>query len=351
MDPIKTFRYQRLIIIFGLFLLISFVVWLTFTTEIKSIFQPRIIEVKNSGQEVKAENDSIKTTNLALSGQPMEPPVNFLLLGAPGQGNDAPDLTDTILLARLDETKNKIYLFSLPRDLLVRLNGSDNFTKLNALYAFNKSRTFSQEKVRDGREFDALIAKTQEITGLAISHYIFVDLQTVKQLVDIFDGVNVMVAEDIIDPAFPGPNHSFETFTIKAGWRYLDGATALKYLRTRHSASGDFDRVSRQQLVLQALKQKILALNFWDIAKFVEIYNALASNIKGDLGLWQIKAYWDKIKNIPGANVIKSELNNQNLLASGQINLGGEMASVLQPKAGIENYEEIKEYIAKIIIE
>lgn len=341
MENVKIFTYRRAIIIFCLLLIVSGTAAYIFANQIKSIFQPRVIEITGSIQPEKTALAGAETTDFKLPGQNAAQSVNFLLLGAPGQGNDAPDLTDTILLARLDETQNKIYLFSLPRDLLVRLPGSNNFTKLNALYAFNKNNT--------GQEFNALISKTQDITGLAVDHYIFVDLQTVRQLVDIFGGVNIMVAEDIVDPAFPGPNHSFETFALKAGWRYLDGATALKYMRTRHSASGDFDRVSRQQSVLQALKQKVLALNFWDIGKFVEIYNALSQNIKSDLSLWQIKGYWDKIKSIPGENVAKNELNKESLLANGQMNLGGQMASIVQPKAGVENYKEIRKYIAETI--
>ena len=369
MESIKTFSCRRAVIFFCLILVMGFGALYVFASQIKSVFQPRVIEIKNNGQAEKTANAGAKTAGFKLFGQEAAEPVNFLLLGAPGLGNDGADLTDTILLARLDEAKNKIYLFSLPRDLLVKIPGSENYTptpnsqlknseteissnslkkdsvwgytKLNALYAFNKNNA--------GREFVALIAKSQNITGLTINHYVFVDLQTVRQLVDIFGGVNVMVAKDILDPAFPGPNHSFETFEIKSGWRYLDGQTALKYLRSRASPAGDFDRMARQQSVLQALKQKVLALNFWDIGKFVEIYNALSANIKSDLSLWQIKNYWDKIKNIPGENVIKSELNNQNLLISGQMNLGGETASVVKPKAGIENYDDIKKYITETI--
>jgi len=341
MDPLKTLHHRRSIAILGLILLLGMAAWLLFTAEVRSIFQPRVIEISsNSQKEITPASDN-NLPGLTPLDKKSGPTVNFLLLGAPGQGNDAPDLTDTILLARLDEKQNKIFLFSLPRDLLVKIPGSENYTKLNALYAFNKNNA--------GHEFDSLITKAQEITGLAIDHHVFVDLQAVKQLVDVFGGVNIMVAEDIIDPSFPGANHSFTTFTIQAGWRYLDGETALKYMRTRSSLAGDFDRTARQQEVLQALKQKVLTLNFWDIGKFLDIYNALSRNIKSDLNLWQIKNYWDRIKNIPGTDVAKNELGKADLLISGQANLGGTTASILQPKAGIENYGEIREYIQEII--
>jgi LCP family protein required for cell wall assembly len=341
MNFIKNFwpRYRRALYWLALIVLIA--VSCLFYPRLKFLLEPKTIEIKNTDI---SQNQAFSKSNQSNFWLPdtKKQIINFLLLGAPGQGNDAPDLTDTILIARLDENKNKIYLFSLPRDLLVKIPNSDTYTKINALYAFNK-KNFNHE-------FDALWQKTEEITGLKINHYIFVDLETVKNLVDFFGGVNVMVKKDILDAAFPGPNHSFEVFEIKSGWRYLDGAAALKYIRSRHnSAGGDFDRIERQQEVLQALKQKVLALRFWDVSKFMNVYKILSSRIKTDLNLWEINNFWQKIKNIPGENIIKIEINNENLLIGGQMNLGGEIASVLKPKTGLENYEEIKKYITEII--
>lgn len=267
--------------------------------------------------------------------------INFLLLGASGEGYEAPDLTDTILVARLISAQNKIYLISLPRDLWVKIPGQENWTKLNALYALAKKNK--------GHEFDLIEQKVQDITGLAINHHVMVNLDTVKDLVDTLSGVNVMVKKDIYDNSFPGPNHTYQVFEIKAGWRYLDGETALKYIRSRHSSAGDFDRIARQQEVLQALKQKVLSLNFWDLPTYWSIFNTISSKIKTDLNLWQIKDFWDKIKDIPGQNVVKTEINTADLVTTGQANLGEQTASIVQPRAGQENYEEIKNYIEKII--
>lgn len=190
-------------------------------------------------------------------------PTNFLLLGAAGEGNDAPDLTDTILVARIEPIKQKIYLFSLPRDLWVKIpTDNKGFIKLNTLYSLNKKNT--------GHEFDLIKQKAQDITGLTIDHYVFVNLTAVKETVDILGGVNVLVKENILDTSYPGPNHGYQTFQITAGWRYLDGETALKYIRSRHSPGGDFDRIARQQEILQALKQKVVKLNFWHIGTFFE---------------------------------------------------------------------------------
>lgn len=304
------------------------------------INQPRILEIKKSTQNSSFWNFNPPSFFWPIKISEKEP-ENFLLLGAPGDGNSAPDLTDTILVASFDSNKNKIFLFSLPRDLLVEIPDSQNYTKLNALYAFNKKNT--------NQEFNSLIKKTEEITGLKINHYIFVDLATVKNIVDILGGVNILVKKDILDEKFPGPNNSFQTFEIKAGWRYLDGTEALKYIRSRHSIGGDFDRIARQQEVLQALKQKVLTLNFWDLKKVLEIYQTLSANIKTDLSLWQIQNYWQDIKELPGENIVRNELASRDFFTGGQILLGNELASIIKPTAGVENYEEIKSYIQEII--
>jgi len=321
-----------------------------FYFQLNGLTKPRVIEIENSSSgnsvtTVYQQEDSTRPKNLFsflpfISNEDTNTVTNFLLLGAAGEGNDAPDLTDTILVAQLNQEKNKIYLFSLPRDLFVKIPGNESKTKINALYAFGK-------KNKD-REFNLIKQLAQEITGLEIDHTILVDLFAVKKIIDILGGVNIMVAKDIVDTSYPGPNHTFQTFEIKAGWRYLDGETALKYIRSRHSTAGDLDRIERQQDVLQVLKQKILALHFWNIGTFVDIYNAVATNVKSDLNLWQMKSYWDSIRDIPGRSINKNEIGT-NFLTGSQKILGGVPASVLLPKAGQDNYEEIRNYIADII--
>jgi len=327
--------------------ILKFAFWILILAALAGFFwklweTPQWQEIKSaSALEVKSAPRPIGLFSFFSGSKKPTEPVNFLLLGETGAGYEAPDLTDTILAARFDEAKNKIFLFSLPRDLLVKIPGSNNYTKLNALYTYAKN-----EK---NEEFKNLEQKVQEITGLEIQHYVLVDLTFVKDLVDLLGGVNVWVAKDIVDTAFPGPNHSFQTFELKSGWRYLDGETALKYICSRHSANGDFDRVSRQQEILQALKQKILNLKFWDFEKFIGIYQTLSQNTKTDLSPLEIKSWWEKIKDVPGQDIVKTDILSQNLFETGTALLGGTEASIVKPKAGVEDYGEIRKFVEEMI--
>lgn len=263
---------------------------------------------------------------------------SILILGVPGQGNDAPNLTDTILLTGIKN--NSINLISIPRDLLVKISISpaggfkqNIYTKINALYSLGNDTSLIQKKV-------------EEISGLSIANYIIVDLQVIKELIDKIGGVNILVQKDIYDIHYPGPNHSFQTFEVKAGWRYFNGETALKYIRSRYSTS-DFDRMERQQQVIEAAKSKLSSLKIWDIKEIAGIYQSLSSHIKTDLNPWEIWRIWETVNKISNNQISKYSIDEK-FLISDNINLGGEQAYVLKPKTRLENYSEIKEFIQNL---
>jgi hypothetical protein len=91
---------------------------------------------------------------------------------------------------------------------------------------------------------------------IQIHHTIKVDFIGFVQAVDAIGGIEVDVPEGLVDTQYPGPNYSYQTFAISAGLQTLDGETALKYARSRHSTS-DFDRSRRQQMILKAFGEKV----------------------------------------------------------------------------------------------
>jgi LCP family protein required for cell wall assembly len=271
-------------------------------------------------------------------------PINILVLGRPGQGYAGQNLTDTIILVHLEPAEQKVVLVSLPRDLLVKIPGSQptsgaGLTKINALYNL--------------RGIEGLKGKIKEITGLTVDHHILIDLVVAEEVITLVDGLNVYVPQDIYDPYFPGPNHTYQTFSLAAGWRYLDGPTALKYARTRYtSPNGDFDRMARQQQIIQLLKQKVLGLNLlWDLPTYLKIFSSLRDHIETDLGLWEMKSLWQITKEIDHNQIISLVIDKKetNLLTGGLVPFGQQMASVVYPKTGQGNYQAIQEYIKKFI--
>ncbi len=102
----------------------------------------------------------------------------------------------------------------------------------------------------------------------------------------------------------------YTTFSIKKGLQTLDGQTALKYARSRHSTS-DFDRSRRQQLVIKAVKEKLFSMNILTSpTKIKSLYYAIISHIKTDLTLAQLVSLGLFAKDIPTENILAFNLND-----------------------------------------
>lgn len=321
---------KSLLAIIGLVILISGLAFYYFFLSAQSPETP-------TNKTLQKTIPQILSLNLLPKGENRE--MNILILGRPGPGYPGENLTDTIILAHFNPTKEKLILISLPRDLLVKIPKSQNYTKINQLYGLGGLEMLKQ--------------KTEEITGLSIDSYVLTDLAAVKEIVDLVDGLNILIPQNISDPFFPGPNYTYEAFALSSGWRYLDGETALKYIRTRYtSPNGDFDRMARQQQILKALKQKTFSLNpFWDLPTYLKILRSLSKHIQTDLSFIEIQSLWQRIQKIESSRLVSSTIDKEktNLLVGGPIALDNQLASVVWPKTEKEDYSEIKKFIKKNI--
>lgn len=267
--------------------------------------------------------------------------INILFLGIPGAGNSAPDLTDSIILASIKPSSNELALLSIPRDLLVYLPNENIYTKINALFSMNEKNTELIEK------------KIEEITEQKINFYVVLDISAVEKIIDRLGGLNVYVKKDIYDTSFPTENFGTEVFKVEKGWRYFDGKTVQKYLRTRHSQDGDFDRMEQQQAVIEALRKKIFGMNLiLDLPTMLSIASTLSSHIQTDISEDDTTKLYAILKNVSYDKIIHKTLakSEDSSLVSGSFNFNGQNGFVLKPKAGDFDYMEIQQ-IAENIFE
>ena len=317
--------------IFGYFLIIL-ILLIAIVPNLKNALNREVV-IKNNNSVASVLN--LGKIDPTFSSQLRKERVNFLFLGIAGEGNSAPELTDTILIINSSPKADNPIGISVPRDLLVKYPEKNYYTKINALY-------------QDGG-IETIENKIFEITDLKIDYYLILDLESVKSLIDKLGGIDIVVKEDIYDPKFPAEYNSFEIFSLKEGNQHLDGETALKYIRTRNQSAGDFSRIERQQQVINALKDKILNLSFiWNFPKILSLWNVLQKNASTNIGLTDLKYAWNLIKK---ANMDEINFNTiaPPLVISNTTILGGESASTLIPKAGTNNYTEIKNFINELI--
>ncbi len=220
--------------------------------------------------------------------------TNILLLGIGGDGHDGPNLTDTMILASINSKTGDVVLVNIPRDLWV----SDINDKINSVYAYG------QEKDKNG----LVSAKTEvaKLLGVPVHYGFRIDFGGFTKAVDYVGGIDLTIDNTFTDAKYPiegkeddlcgltietqnnngakvqvvksasgsaipldqidDSNDPFtcryENLTFKAGSAHMDGATALKFVRSRHGNNdegSDFARSARQEKVIIAFRQRVLS--------------------------------------------------------------------------------------------
>lgn len=288
-------------------------------------------------QKLVTKNDDEK------QNQPDE--INILLLGLPGKGHDGSELTDTIILLMIRPKEHKAAMLSIPRDLYIKIPDLNiGYSRINTVYTYGNEYKHEQGGV-------GLLKKTvKDLTGVTVDNYVFIDFDGFVKLIDILGGVEIDNKEDIYDTAYPGPKFTYRTFKLKKGQYTLNGETALKYVRTRHSTEGDFGRAKRQQTVLNVIKDKILELNpIFDLGKINEIINTLGEHIKTDVPIEQMKLLYEIYKgNFQVVSEVIDASPETGVLVESKEPLGTGIADVLKPRLGEGNYSEIHEIVDNI---
>jgi len=202
------------------------------------------------GHTDKIDNDSDSGFQTVLPGTQL-PRLNILLLGTDERGEeDELLLTDTMILVTLDRQNRTAGMLSLPRDLWVPFANYDITSKINTAYAVGENRGY---KGGGGQ-----LAKdtVSNFIGEPVQYYVRLNFRGFVEMVDQINGITIDVPRTIVDDEYPTADFGVETFYLEAGRQHLDGETALKYVRTRHS-DDDYGRARRQQQVIRATLDKV----------------------------------------------------------------------------------------------
>jgi len=284
----------------------------------------------------------IGSRNKSLDGE-ADDRINILLIGMGGKGHEGGTLADTIILASFKPSTNQVAMLSIPRDLSVPVDGYDH-VKINALHAY-------AEKDEEGTGGEVMAEILSNLLETKINYFVTVDFSGFEKLIDEFDGIDIEVERDLIDPEYPirGKEYVFpienryETLHIEQGLQHMDGELALKYSRSRHAIGiegSDFARSRRQQKILAALKGKFFSvstiLNPKRISSLLTAYN---DHIYTNLEVWEMIRLAQLGKDVDTSKIISQTLSNgpNEMLYSTFIN----SAYVLLPNDN--NYSEIKD--------
>lgn len=218
--------------------------------------------------------------------------INAMIIGYGGENHAGGYLADSIMIASFNPEAGGVTFLSVPRDLYVQ-KSLGGYGKINGDFAslyYYHEKDFIQAA-------SGFAAKLTEITGVPIQYYFMIDFPGFEKLIDKLGGVDIEVPYDIYDTTYPGPNNSYQTFSLSSGLQHLDGATSLKYARSRHTTS-DFARSLRQQQIMEAVLKKIFSFdNLTSPGRVKELYaeyqNIVHTNMSLDEMIGGMKYIYD----------------------------------------------------------
>ena len=191
--------------------------------------------------------------------------INILLLGSDQRPYDPGFRTDTILLLTLNTEEGTANLTSFPRDLYVYIPGY-TVQRINTAFIWGG--------------FDALATTMEYNFGVRPDYYALINLWSFVDVIDSIGGIMVEIGRDLCDH-----RDAWGEFCVSQGTMWMDGKTALWYVRSRYTTS-DFDRGRRQQEVLQAVFNQLISMN--GISRAPELYDIYVQNVTTNLSLGDV---------------------------------------------------------------
>ena len=225
-------------------------------------------------------------------------PLNVLILGSDtreGQSEvsgASAGLSDTTILLHLSADRERAYGVSIPRDLLVERpdctdpkDGStipgEEFSQWNEAFALGGEA--------------CTVAQFETMSGLRVNHFVVVDFNGFKTMVDALGGVPVCVPEEVDDP--------IGRIYLPAGTYKVSGNQALDYVRVRHSIgttdTGDIGRMKRQQAFLASMvNTAVSAGTLFNPARLWKFLNAATQSLTTNPGLSKISTLFDLAQDV-----------------------------------------------------
>jgi LCP family protein required for cell wall assembly len=191
--------------------------------------------------------------------------LNILLVGVDERPDSSePIRADSIIIAHVDAAHERVYLVSIPRDLVVEIPpypkagfpGAQN--KINAAFAYGSQGGRGHN---GGVELLGLTIK-RNFAGITFDAGAIVNFGGFQSVVRALGGVDMCIDERVAshhigtgpDGGFLAPDRGGRPVVYEPGCRHLEPWQALDYVRQRYGLpNGDYDRQRHQQQFLKAV--------------------------------------------------------------------------------------------------
>ena len=255
--------------------------------------------------------------------------VNIAFFGLRGSAADegCPLCTDTILLLTVDPVSKTAGMLSIPRDLWVNIPGS-GYNRINTAWAIGENARLP------GGGAGLAMETVSQFIGVPVHYYVQVDFGTFVSFVNLIGGIDVYVEEQmVLDPAGSGQDHFV---LIPGDFRHLTGKRALAYARCRYEtqgcSGGDVGRARRQQQVILAIRDKVLAPEYFPtlLSRMPELYMEFSSGVRTNMQLEDVMKLALLARDIP-VEAIRTGVIDSSMTIPADTTIDGVPANVLRP--------------------
>lgn len=156
--------------------------------------------------------------------------------GAEGMGQQA----DNMFLLSFRHEDGAVRIVNIPRFTLTTIPGMPQQQRLNNAYPYGGVNLLEQS--------------VEKLLQVTIHHYVVIDTEALRELVDVIGGVDVYVETNM---DYDDPEDDLHIH-IPKGYQHMDGDTAQKYLRYASDDLGAYGRGKRQQSFIKAVYNRML---------------------------------------------------------------------------------------------
>lgn len=216
---------------------------------------------------IPIEPSPTETATISVA-QPPEGQVNLMIFGSdyrPTSGYR----TDVMVLVSINPEIKTVNTISFPRDLYVEIPGR-GYDRLNTAMPYGGFSLFQE---------------TMKINfNVRPDYYVITNFTGFANIINSMGGIEVYASRNLYDTCdLPQAVNGY--CSAGPGLVYMNGETALWYVRSRYT-SNDFDRNRRQQEVLLAILKSFLRFDV--LSRAPELYDTYKNTVETNLDLGTI---------------------------------------------------------------
>ncbi len=266
-------------------------------------------------------------TSTQLTGNTISGPINLLIVGVDASGAR----TDSIIIAHIPASHDRVYLISLPRDTKVNVPGGGT-NKINSTFSGGFANLATTIKLNYGITFNGALAVNfngfKDIVTKLGGIDMYVD-ETTHSIHHGYVGTNTAdhAAPYKIDPnsgvpICSNPHYTFDTnpdactlpgiheVTYPKGMYHFDAYDALDFVRCRDGLVGtDYGRQRHQQQFIKAVMEKAYAQGAADPTKLLGLVSSMSKAFTFDGHGISLSDWIFTLKGISPASVITIKTN------------------------------------------